>query len=70
MSGQRPVVVSAPSPNGGRRVRVGGEILGLAYGPGDVAEFLRRAGLDDVDVESSELIEWRGGGPEVWELPG
>ncbi|MFJ4469520.1 hypothetical protein ACIP2X_18780 [Streptomyces sp. NPDC089424] len=70
MSGQRPVVVSAPSPSGGRRVRADGEILGLAYGPGDVVEFLRRAGLDDVDVETSELIEWRDGGPEVWELPG
>jgi len=66
MSGQRPVVVSAPSPSGGRRVRVDGEILGLAYGLRDVEEFLRRAGLEDVDVSTSPLIEWRGGGPEVW----
>ncbi|MFE2490277.1 hypothetical protein ACFXGR_45100 [Streptomyces mirabilis] len=66
MSGQRRVVVSPPSMSGGRRVRVDGVILGLALRPGDVAEFLRRAGLGDVDVETSELIEWRGGGPDVW----
>ncbi|MFJ4276121.1 hypothetical protein ACIP29_36895 [Streptomyces coelicoflavus] len=63
---RRPVVVGRPSPSGGRRVRVDGEILGLAYELRDVAEFLRRAGLEDVDVSASELIEWRGGGPEVW----
>ncbi|MFE7214547.1 hypothetical protein ACFU93_32315 [Streptomyces sp. NPDC057611] len=69
MSGPRPVVVSAPSPSGGRRVRVrvgGGEILGVAYNTGDVEEFLRRAGLEDVDAEKSEWIEWQGGGPDVW----
>ncbi|MFD5445967.1 hypothetical protein [Streptomyces tendae] len=70
MSGQRPVVVSRPSPSGGRRVRVDGEILGLAYGLRDVEEFLRRAGLEDVDVATSPLIEWKGGGPEVWEASG
>ncbi|MYT57695.1 hypothetical protein GTW29_13390 [Streptomyces sp. SID7834] len=67
-----PVIVYPPSPTGGRRVRVDGEILGLAHGLRDVAEFLRRAGLDDVDetdVEASALIEWRGGGPEVWLAP-
>ncbi|WFB83742.1 MULTISPECIES: hypothetical protein [Streptomyces] len=63
---RRPVVVGRPSPSGGRRVRADGEILGLAYSPQDVAEFLRRAGLEDIAVETSELIEWRGGGPEVW----
>ncbi|MEU0475556.1 hypothetical protein ACFW5S_02705 [Streptomyces olivaceus] len=65
---RRPVVVGRPSPGGGRRVRADGEILGLAHGLRDVAEFLRRAGLEDVDVETSELIEWRGGGPEVWSV--
>ncbi|ESU46479.1 hypothetical protein P376_5544 [Streptomyces sp. HCCB10043] len=66
------MIVSPPSPTGGRRVRVDGEILGLAHNLRDVAEFLRRAGLDDVDetdVETSALIEWRGGGPEVWLAP-
>lgn len=67
-----PVIVYPPSPTGGRRVRVDGEILGLAHNLRDVAEFLRRAGLDDVDetvVETSALIEWRGGGPDVWSAP-
>ncbi|WP_454613302.1 hypothetical protein [Streptomyces collinus] len=68
MSGRRPIVVGRPSLSGGRRVRVDGAILGLAFGVRDVAEFLRRAGLEDVDVETSELIEWRGGGPEVWSV--
>ncbi|WP_028814444.1 hypothetical protein [Streptomyces flavidovirens] len=68
MSGP-PVIVYPPSPTGGRRVRVDGEILGLAYGLRDVAEFLRRAGMDGIeesDVERSALIEWRGGGPDMW----
>ncbi|TLQ45777.1 hypothetical protein [Streptomyces marianii] len=67
-----PVIVYPPSPTGGRRVRVGGEILGLAHSLGDVVEFLRRAGLeglDEDDVARSELIEWRGGGPGVWPEP-
>ncbi|MFF4825174.1 hypothetical protein ACFY20_19470 [Streptomyces sp. NPDC001312] len=66
MSGLGLVVVSAPLPSGGRRVRAAGEILGLAFGARDVEEFLRRAGLEDVDIETSELIEWQGGGPDVW----
>ncbi|MEU9654357.1 hypothetical protein AB0E00_36450 [Streptomyces sp. NPDC048110] len=63
---RRPVVVGRPSSSGGRRVRADGEILGLVYRLRDVAEFLRRAGLEDIDAATSELIEWRGGGPEVW----
>lgn len=59
-------MVSPPSGSGGRRVRVDGTILGLAFRPADVAEFLRRAGLEDVEVETSALIDWRGGGPGVW----
>lgn len=69
MSGHLPVVVYPPSPTGGRRVRVDGEILGLAHSLRDVAEFLRRAGMEGIeesDVAASELIDWRGGGPEVW----
>ncbi|MFE9684150.1 hypothetical protein [Streptomyces sp. NPDC006285] len=69
MASVMPVVIYPPSPTGGRRVRIDGEILGLAYGLRDAAEFLRRAGLEDADesyVEESGLIEWRGGGPDVW----
>ncbi|MFE2879202.1 hypothetical protein ACFXG6_32900 [Streptomyces roseus] len=62
------IVVYPPDAEGGRRVRVDGEILGRALGPGDLLEFLRRAGLDpdDVRLDDEQLIEWRGGGPVVW----
>ncbi|MEU9333166.1 hypothetical protein AB0D49_08370 [Streptomyces sp. NPDC048290] len=62
------VIVQPPSPTGGRMVRVGGEILGLAHSLRDVAEFLRRAGLkvDPDDVPDLPWITWRGGGPDVW----
>jgi hypothetical protein len=63
------VIVYPTSPTGGRRVRVDGEILGLAHSLDDVAEFLRHAGRPVIDVDDlarSELIEWRGGGPHVW----
>lgn len=43
------MVVPAQSPSGGRRGRVDGEILGLAYGLRDVEEFLRRAGLENFE---------------------
>ncbi|MFF7174788.1 hypothetical protein [Streptomyces pseudovenezuelae] len=54
------------SPTGGRRVRVDGEILGLAHNVVDVAEFLRQAGLEITpgDVAQSPWIDWRGVGPE------
>lgn len=68
MAGPIRVVVQAPSPTGGRRVRVDGEILGLAHNVGDVAEFLRRAGLEIGPAEVTELpwIDWHGVGPERW----
>ncbi|MGC9536537.1 hypothetical protein [Streptomyces sp. UG1] len=69
MASVMPVVVYPPDEYGGRRVRIDGELLGRAYSLRDVAEFLRRAGVEDVDetdVEQSGLIEWRGGGPNVW----
>lgn len=42
-----------------------GEILGLAHNLTDVAEFLRRAGLeiDAAEVAQSPWIEWKGAGP-------
>lgn len=69
MASHRPVIVYPPDEEGGRRVRVDGKILGRAFRPRDIIEFLRRAGLpdwDQIDVAISDLIEWRGGGPEVW----
>jgi hypothetical protein len=42
----------------------------MAYGLLDIVDFLRLAGLEDVDdawVRQSGLIEWRGNGPDIWE---
>ncbi|GGX01982.1 hypothetical protein [Streptomyces lomondensis] len=69
MASVKPVVVYPPAADGGRRVRVDDRFLGIAYGLLDVAEFLRRAGIEDADeayVAASALIEWRGGGPGAW----
>lgn len=65
-----PIIVHPPSPSGGRRVTTrDGTILGLANGPADLTEFLRRAGLGqhDVALDDPALVEWRGGGPERWD---
>ncbi|MFC9091165.1 MULTISPECIES: hypothetical protein [unclassified Streptomyces] len=53
-----------------------GVILGTAYSLHDLSVFLCRAGLKgltEVDLAAEdpieyvgELIEWRGGGPQVW----
>ena len=59
------LVVSPPAPTGGRRVRAGREILGIAYDLADLIEFARRAGLDDLTPDDP-VIEWHGGGPDVW----
>ncbi|MFG2826078.1 hypothetical protein ACGFWI_01125 [Streptomyces sp. NPDC048434] len=68
MAKHPPVIVHPPSATGGRRVTVRGQISGLAHGVVDLLEFLRRAGLDpdEVRLDDVELIEWRGGGPDVW----
>ncbi|MET9959270.1 hypothetical protein ABZ128_09305 [Streptomyces sp. NPDC006326] len=63
------IVVHPPDATGGRRVHVDAEILGRATSLRDVAEFLRRAGLELEPEEAAvfPLIEWRGGGPDVWQ---
>ncbi|MFE2556001.1 hypothetical protein ACFXGT_08185 [Streptomyces sp. NPDC059352] len=58
------VVVNPPDDEGGRTVRIDGEISGRAFSLTDLVEFLRREGW--LDAESWPPIEWRGGGPEVW----
>ncbi|CAL9666543.1 hypothetical protein SUDANB176_07250 [Streptomyces sp. enrichment culture] len=71
MASEHPIVIYPPGGDGGRRVRVDGRFLGMAYGLLDVVEFLRLAGQDDVDedwVRRSALIEWRGGGPGEWSV--
>lgn len=70
MATDHPVVVLPPTSDGGRRVRIDGRYVGIAYHLLDVTAFLQEAGLqdwDEMDVVQSPLIEWQGGGPEVWE---
>ncbi|MFD7613003.1 hypothetical protein [Streptomyces sp. NPDC059828] len=64
-----PIVVHQPSPSGGRRVTVRGEILGLAHDDNDVIEFLRRAGLPDAWdlLDDPNWVEWRGGHAHEWD---
>ncbi|MDT0387850.1 hypothetical protein [Streptomyces dubilierae] len=69
MASATPVVIYPPDEDGGRRVRIDGAIRGRAFSVQDVARFMQDAGLqefDEMDVVRSGLIEWRGGGPDVW----
>ncbi|MET7621296.1 hypothetical protein [Streptomyces sp. NPDC005408] len=68
MADHAPVIVHPLSPDGGRRVTIRGEAVGSAYTLFDLLEFLRRAELPEVDtaIDDPDLVEWRGGGPEVW----
>ncbi|MFJ6572449.1 hypothetical protein ACIQNU_34080 [Streptomyces sp. NPDC091292] len=68
MSWHAPIVVGPPAPDGGRRVTVRGESVGVARNDRDLVEFLRRAGLGDADMalDDPHLVEWRGGGSHVW----
>lgn len=50
-----------------RRVDILGTQVGKAYSLADVAEFCRRAGLEDVDLEVDGSVQWIGGGPHQWE---
>lgn len=53
-------------------LQVDSQTLGIAHSLQDLSVFLERAGLeglDEVDVANSHLIEWHGGGPEVWSAP-
>ncbi|WP_441246851.1 hypothetical protein [Kitasatospora sp. McL0602] len=63
-----PVVVRPPT--GGarpyRRVEIYGRAVGKAFTAADVAEFIRRAGVDDPDLADPELVGWRGGDETVW----
>ncbi|MGH3309003.1 MAG: hypothetical protein ACRDP3_00170 [Streptomyces sp.] len=63
-----PIVVHPPDADGGRRVMAHAEFLGRAFRREDVAAFLRHVGLsdDEIQLDDPNLIEWRGGGPDVW----
>ncbi|SEK45581.1 hypothetical protein [Streptacidiphilus jiangxiensis] len=50
-----------------RRVDILGTQVGKAYGLDDVTEFCRRAGMDEFDLDAERMVEWQGGGPDVWE---
>ncbi|SOE79500.1 hypothetical protein SAMN05446589_8553 [Streptomyces sp. OV198] len=54
-------------------MRVDGQPVGAACSLSGLAEIMRRAGgragwagMDEIDVADSPVIEWHGGGPEVW----
>lgn len=49
-----------------RRVDILGEYVGKAHELADVAEFCRRAGLDELDLDAERMVEWIGGGSDVW----
>ncbi|MFH8573522.1 hypothetical protein [Streptomyces sp. NPDC017993] len=60
------VTVHPPEPGGARRVTAGDRRLGVAHRIEDVVSLLRHVGLDEVEVEETDLIDWQGGGPEEW----
>ncbi|MDX3536778.1 hypothetical protein PV721_20840 [Streptomyces sp. MB09-01] len=55
------------APQGWRKVTVHALVvdadLGRAFTPADVSEFLRRAGLEDVDLSEDGPIRWEGAAP-------
>ncbi|MER5463946.1 hypothetical protein ABT010_25335 [Streptomyces sp. NPDC002668] len=62
-TGTAPIVVHRAAGNGGRRVRIRGQIVGLAHNAADLIEFLRRAGLPDASdvLDDPHWVEWQGG---------
>ncbi|MEV6766265.1 hypothetical protein AB0N16_37695 [Streptomyces sp. NPDC051105] len=66
-------IVEAPGESGGRRVYLDDRFLGTAYSLHELTLLLRRVELvggDELDVAESSLVEWYGGGPEVWPRQG
>ncbi|MGW1721131.1 hypothetical protein [Streptomyces sp. NPDC002156] len=61
------MIVYPPDEDGGRRVGVDGEFPGRAYGLRAIAEFLRQAGIEDIDetyaaaVGPDRVARWRPG---------
>lgn len=62
------IVIHPPDEEGGRSVRYDDVILGRAFRIADVLEFLRRAGFDPdtIQLTDTSVVDWRGGGPDVW----
>ncbi|MEU0946868.1 hypothetical protein ABZ379_29630 [Streptomyces canus] len=70
MAPMRPVTVGPPDSQGGRFVHIHNSAVGRAYGLWDMVVFLHRAGFDwgeEDEIAASDLVEWIGGGPTVWE---
>jgi hypothetical protein len=77
MADRTRIIVHPVAPTGGRRVvaHVHGTdaALGTAYSVADVAEFMRRIGVEDADdvlAAGDPLVEWRGGDRAVWTSAG
>ncbi|MCQ4079443.1 hypothetical protein NGB36_02205 [Streptomyces sp. RB6PN25] len=68
MGEQHPLVVVHSPGLAGRRVTVNGEYVGRAHRPRELRTLLRREGIDtsEIRLDDPKVIEWRGGGPEVW----
>ncbi|MFD9467221.1 hypothetical protein [Streptomyces sp. NPDC060027] len=66
---ERSVIVHPPTRRVGRLVWVDGRPAGTVRSLRALTELLNQAGwegLDEVDVAELPVIEWHGGGPEVW----
>ncbi|MFJ9538315.1 hypothetical protein ACIRPX_13735 [Streptomyces sp. NPDC101225] len=63
------MVVHRPLLTGGRQVSVRGEGVVVARSLADVLAVVRRIGilLEYEDAGGTALIEWRGGGADVWD---
>ncbi len=63
-----PVIVHTAHEDGGRYVTVRGKQLGLARSVSEVIDLLCAVGidLDGEEIATPALIEWRGGGPDLW----
>jgi hypothetical protein len=61
------VVVHAPRRGKpGRRVENRHQFVGAAFGPPDAAGFVRRASLEDLDLDNAETVSWRGEDAGTW----
>ncbi|WUD70325.1 hypothetical protein OG937_45700 [Streptomyces sp. NBC_00510] len=69
LSSEPPEVIVYPPIDSHRNVTVRGCYAGAAHRMADLLDILRRSGVDCDQIELTDpaVVEWRGGGPEVWE---
>ncbi|MFI8187081.1 hypothetical protein ACIF70_42415 [Actinacidiphila glaucinigra] len=67
MATNEPSVIVNP-PVDGRRVTINGTYYGSARDTKGLEHFLWLAGFDPAwfDFADPDVVEWRGGGPDVW----